>query len=707
MSPTHGRSGFLALSLLLLAASTRAQDVAPIQQDEDPPRFEDALDVEAEPPALPPASTAATRIPVSLMEVPASVSVVPRLLLDQQEAFVLADALKNASGVNVGTGFGVFDFFVVRGFDSLSSGLVLTDGVPEPEASFHSMYNVRQVEVVKGPAAFLYGGNPLAGAVQIVRKQPRPKRFVDLAIVYGRFDTFAGTLDANTATADGRLAFRLNGTYQGTNGHRELPAGSIRALNPALTWRPDASTRLALNFEYVRSEWPPDTGIPFVGLSGDSLAPVPRSFSYQSPLDASRQDTYRIRADGERRLGERVTLRNRFYYTDLAWDTAGTLVAGLFPGPDGRTFVARTLTRLDDRQKLLGDQLELLARFQTGGLGHDLLLGVELSRLTDRFVQDVGLLPPLDLLAPSETAAPPVLPLPQFGLGGDARSLVVAPYLVERLAVSKKLQVFLGARLDTLDYEEPRNGTARNETRINPLLGLVFSPSQRLALHASWGTAFAAPSSLVVGPREPERSRQLEAGAKLRLLDGKAFAALSLYQLERDNVAIPDSTGFTRQNGDQRSRGIELDFTSEVARGWLAYATYAFTDAELLRFSEIVPLQPPAFIVLDHAGNRSPFAPRHLFGVHGARRFDSGFGLSLGLRAVSSQFISEDNRFRIGAYTTLDAGASYEAKPVRFSMNFKNLTGTAYETRGFGAVSAIPARPFELVCRVEFSVGPR
>jgi outer membrane receptor protein involved in Fe transport len=150
-----------------------------------------------------------------------------------------------------------------------------------------------------------------------------------------------------------------------------------------------------------------------------------------------------------------------------------------------------------------------------------------------------------------------------------------------------------------------------------------------------------------------------------------------------------------------------VDFSSKVAMGWLMYATYAFSQAELLRFSALVPLQPPQFEVADHSGNRSPFAPRHLFGLWTSRRFSNGFGVSLGGRALSDQLISEDNRFRIAGYATLDAGVSYEAEAMRFSMNLKNLTGTEYATRGFGSISAIPARPFEFVCRVEFSVGSR
>ena len=97
---------------------------------------------------------------------------------------MLSDGLKNASGVNVGTGFGVFDFWVVRGFDSLSSGLVLVDGAREPESTLYPLYNVRQVEVVKGPT-FLYGSGSLSGTANLLRKPPASKRFADLIIPEG------------------------------------------------------------------------------------------------------------------------------------------------------------------------------------------------------------------------------------------------------------------------------------------------------------------------------------------------------------------------------------------------------------------------------------------------------------------------------------------------------------------------------------------
>jgi outer membrane receptor protein involved in Fe transport len=328
-------------------------------------------------------------------------------------------------------------------------------------------------------------------------------------------------------------------------------------------------------------------------------------------------------------------------------------------------------------------------------------------RLTDRFVQDVGLLDPLDLLNPVEPPgnATPVT-IPAFGLAGDSRSLVLAPYVVDRLALSRKWQAFVGARLDTLDYEDDPSGTNRDDTKLSPLLGLVFSPTSTLSLHASGGTAFAPPSTQVVGPREPETSRQIEAGAKLQFLGGRAFLGASVYDLRREDIAIPDSSGLLTQAGDQRSRGIEVDFSAEPAKGLVTYANYAFTDAELTRFAETV-ITPAGPFILDRSGNIPPFVPRHLVNVWVSKELASGFGAAAGLRALSEQFVGEDNRFRIGSYATVDAAVFYKRGRARFAVNLKNLTGTEYATRGFGGVSAIPARPFEVLARVDVGLGSR
>src|SRR5262249_28082122 len=264
-----------ALLLSIAGTPVWAQEPSP-SPSPAVPRIEETVDVEAELPAMPPSASSATRLPVPVESLPVSVSVVPRSLFREQDAFLLSDALKNASGTNASPAFGVFDYFVIRGFDSLTSGLVVVDGAPEPESTFYPLYNVRQVEVLKGPGAYLYGGNPLAATVQLVRKQPAGGRFAEASFGYGSSGPYAGAVDGNAARADGSLAFRLNGVWQGTDGYRDDKNGSQRAVHPSLVWKPDAKSRIGLSLEYVRSEAAPDTGIPFVG---DKLAPVPRTTS--------------------------------------------------------------------------------------------------------------------------------------------------------------------------------------------------------------------------------------------------------------------------------------------------------------------------------------------------------------------------------------------------------------------------------------------
>lgn len=693
--------GFAAL--LAVVPMAGAQEPAPSPSaSPEPPRYREVVEVQGDLPAVSGPALGVLKIALDLEDTPTSVSVVPGTVIESQRDIILGDALKNVSGVNVGTVNGVNDFFVIRGFDSLSSGLVLTDGAPEPEATFYPLYNVSQVEVMKGPTAILYGGNPLAGAVHLVRKQPQTQRFADLSLSYGRFDTLDGMLDANAATADGKLSVRLNGLATETDSYRDDKGGSIRAVNPALAWRPSADTRVGLNFEYVQSNFAPDSGIP---LLGDAIADVPRTRSYQSPFDVSEQDLYRVRLDVEHRLSDRLVFRDKAYHTDLDWQSDGTLIVGAFPIPGVTTLVARTLPMLADRQKWTGNQAELTFDFTTGRARHTLLAGFEVSRLTDEFTLDVALLPTIDLFNPVETAQPPLFLIPGQSLAGDARTWVIAPYLMDRIDLGR-FQVLAGARLDSLDYEETIVPTTRDATKLSPLLGLVFEPTRGLSLYASGGSAFGPPSSLVVGEREPEESWQLEAGIKKKFLGGKAFATAAYYHLDKDNIAIPDATGVTRQTGDQRADGFEAELQVEAHPGLFATASYAFTDAELTRFSEIVILgDRPAFSVRDLSGNRPAFAPRHLFNAWLVKSLPAGFQVGVGGRYVGEQFISEDNAFAVDDYFLVDAMAAYRRGRFKGSLHFKNVTDTEYETRGFGSASVIPANPFAVYARIEIGVG--
>ncbi len=669
--------------------------------------------------AIPRANAIATKMPLPLHKTPLSVGIVPQALIETQDGATLSDALAHVSGVGVHTNFGVHDLFYLRGFDSLANGLVLSDGAPEPEATFYQLYNVERVEVLKGPGAFLYGGNPLSGTINLVRKRPTPARdFARVNASIGRFSTYRATLDASRARPEHNLAWRLNALWQDAAGYRDDKHSAIIAVNPTLRLDLGARATLHLDFEYLTSEHRSDSGLPIVA---GALPEVPRTRSYQSPFDISEQTILRFRADYEWHLGPHFTLRDKLYYTSLDWPSQGTLFNGVFPTAAGSLNLARTLLDLDDQQWIVGNQLEGLLKLQTGDIEHQLLFGLEVANHADDFTLNVALLSQVDLFTLDATLPPSLasfmpaaagtdsllVPLPDQATAAQAAAQTWAPYFVDRLIFSPHFELLLGGRFDRIHYEDDFTATQRDYRQLSPLIGATFAPTQALSLYANAGRAFAPPSSQVAGDRQPEESTQREIGAKAALLNGQLTANLALFSLDKEHIAIPDDNGVTRQLGNQRARGLEVELAARLAQGWYAQGTYAFLDAELTHFNEsvLVPtadgLVPQVF---DRTGKVPAFAPEHLLTLWAARDLGANLTLAAGIRYVGSQFVAEDNVYAIDRVLTLDCGLTYRRGPGRLRINLKNATNSEYETRGFGATSVIPAAPFSFKASLGYSL---
>ncbi len=699
----------LAVMPVLAADAAQAGDAAdPSPSGEVDPRagddgpqltIEEELLVEDTAPYLPDTMSTATKSSTPLSRVPASVSALSHSLLRDRNALVLGDALTNVPGVNAQSNAGVHDLFFIRGFESLSSSLVMTDGAPEPEATFYQLYNVERVEVVRGPAGFLYGGNPVAGAVNLIRKRPVADTYARFQLLGGSHSTTQTTLDFNHGRPGGRAGFRLNGLWQSSGGYRDDKSSTVSAINPVFTFLAGDNTSVTLSADLLRSDFKPDSGIP---LLFGAIPDVPRERSYQTPYDFSDQDLLRLRVDVETRISSKLTLRNKTYFTRLDWDSKGTLINAAFPNFSGGVDVFRTRTVLDDRQEFLGNQLEALTNWQGASVRHNLVAGLELVQQTDELQIDVGLLPQIDLFRPVETAQETDFLLPPFATSADSEILIVAPYVLDEIELSDRWRVFLGGRFDSIDFSDDAVALDKSESQFSPFFGALFSPSGALSVYVNYAEAFSPPSSTVAGSdRRPEEGRQYELGFKTGHSGGKLRTALAFYLLEKDKIAITDATGVTSQVGDQESRGVELEITASPRPRFHWTFSYAYNDAELKRFTEIDPF---FFRLVDHSGNTPAYAPEHLASLWLSKRFDSGFGISGGARYVGEQFIDEDNLFTINAYTTLDALLTYENDRWGARLHLRNLTDEDYQGRGFGNASVLPADGFNLMGGVHLNL---
>ena len=662
-------------------------------------------------PRVPAFNSIAARMPMPIFKTPAAVQVVTGTVVEEQGGIVLADALANVSGVNPQSGNGTHDYFIIRGFDSLEGGLLLTDGTPEPEAMINNMYNVERVEVLKGPGAFLYGGNPLSGTVNLVRKQAQFQNFGVVSVSDGSFDTWHTTADLNISN-EKDLAFRLNAVAQGSNEYRDDKSNKVYGINPALTWKPTAQSQLDLNAEYVDSRYQPDSGIPVIFTmdmtssispvyQSQGIADVPRERSYQTPYDESVHKMKRVKLNYNLKLADHISLNEKLYYTDLQWDSQGALINGAYGVGYGMFMVNRTMNILNDRQKILGSQTEMAFNYNFNSVKYKLLTGLEANRFTDVFSIDViAQLPMMDLFNPVETFNGDFSGAYRYQQG-DAETITLAPYVLNIVTLPCAVDVMAGGRFDHITFKEEINKTDRDYDQFSPMIGIGYAPVKTVYLYANAGSAFAPPSVRVVGPREPEKSAQYEAGIKSQWLGGRIQSTLAVYSLERKDIAIPDRTGLTKQNGTQKSQGVEFDVTARMTDHCTSFFSYTYTDAELTKFSEQVPtgmytdLGLPVYNYYDYAGNQAAFSPKHMVNFWHFR--DIGrFTIGAGVRYVSDQYIYYDNVDKIDSYTTLDASVSCRIRDYDVFLHAKNITSSEYELRGFGAGSVIPAAPFAI-----------
>jgi outer membrane receptor protein involved in Fe transport len=686
-----------ALTLLLLAGGMTAP-IATADANDDaaaqlPFAGQDSIVVEAAG-----GETGVARLMAPVDQLPAAATALFGESLAAAGATTSDDALLRVPGVNVQTQSGIFGLFVIRGVDSLTGGAVLSDGVVEPEATRYPLYTVERVEVLRGPASFAWGAGSLVGALNLVRERPYFRPFGGARLRGGSFDTFGGEIDLNLGQPERAMAVRLNGLYEESEGWRPGTESRLFGAAPTLTWRLDDRSSLSLDAEFLSSDAAPDAGIP---IFGSAPVVVGRKTFYGTADDYSEQDVSRFHLDYTRRIASNAILRGKAYTHRLEWESAGTVLAGPQPTPFG-VFLNRLRTSLADDQRFSGIQLELLLDFdQESGRGHELSAGLEVSRRTDEFALDLGVLSPVDPLAPVDPGTGVLFPLPHLAERGDSTGDLISPWVVDRWRVAPKIEVWGGLRLDLLDYEDPVAGTANDDTELSPMLGVTWQATPAVRLWASAGQAFAPPSTRVRGDRRPETSEQIEAGARWNR--GAFSAGISAFQFDRENVAIPDFTGITATTGSQRSRGLELELATTLPDSTRLGLWWTFTDAELTEFRELIQIGqlPTDFIVVDRAGNTPAFTPEHLARIEASRDLPFGLDLAIGGRWIGKQYTAESNSVEIDEAFLLDAAIGWNVSSWRALVRLSNLTDEDTYQRGQGDLAVIPAAP--LAARLEIS----
>lgn len=697
---------------LAAAAMWLAHAAAIAAAADEPPAVVTITGARAEAPAYnPPTSTSAMKIEAPLRDIPQTVNVIPEQLLRDQAVLSMEDAMKSVPGVGLSHGDGQRDQVTLRGFSAIADQFV--DGFRDDALYFRDMSNVERIEVLKGPAAVLYGRGSSGGLINRITKRPGIDHS-EVALRVGSHNGRRGEVDIARKLGDTGLAFRVTGAVERADSYRDQQFLDRDAIAPSLLVPLGAATTLLLQAEHLSDRRLTDFGIP--SYQGRPVA-VPESTYYGAAnardVDVSQAE---VTAGGftlEHRASERVTLRNAFRKYDYTLSRNNTLVGSVDEA-------ARTasLNRTNLRREESGwfNQTEATQVAALAGMTHRLLYGVEFGKQdkdqVNRSQNNVATVALFDPVLPVLPLALAVAP------GTDNRGIFTTrgAYVQDLVELSPAWKALAGVRYDRFEQEtrERRAGQAnlrRVDADWSPRAGLVWQPDATQSYYASFSRSFqpsAENFALAANNAQiaPEETTNREVGGKFDFLDGALSASAALFRLERTNVKYTDpATNLLVPIGTQRSDGLELTLAGRFARGWQLWSGYSYLDAKVT--------SSPALDNSDNVtkrvavqGKRATLTPRHSANLWVTRSFGPALRAGLGFVAVGRRFANPGNTVALPGYATVGAMVGYRIAALDLQLNLSNLLDRGYIVSGHGSAPNLnmPGAPREarLTARYRF-----
>jgi catecholate siderophore receptor len=625
-----------------------------------------------------PATSTATRTPTPLRDVPQSVSIITRALMQDLSMQSMADAVRFVPGVTMGQGEGNRDQPTIRGNNTTADFFV--DGVRDDVQYFRDLYNVERIEALKGSNAMVFGRGGGGGVLNRVTKQADWTAFRELTLQGGSFDNKRASLDVGGGLSPA-VAARFNGMFERSGFFRDAVTIERHGINPTLTIAPTSrNTRVQLGYELFNDRRTADRGIP--SFDGRPVATSASTF-FGDP-DGSWADVRAHVATATiiREADSTLSIRNRTMFGSY-----DKFYQNIFPGAVNATGDAVSISAYnnDTQRRNLFNQTDVIVRARTGPLRHTVLAGAELGRQATDNRRLTGYFNNTATSVTAPISNPTISePLTFRASATDADNRVTntsaSLYLQDQIVISSQWQLIGGVRYERFDlrYHNDRTDSSlrRVDDLISPRAGLLFKPLETLSFYASHSVSFLPSagdqfSSLtdVTKGLEPERFRNHEVGVKWDIADRLAVGAAT-YRLDRTNTRAPHPTDPTKtvQTGSQQTTGFELSLNGNVSSRWEVAWAYANQSARITRTTAAAA-----------KGSTVPLVPRTSVALWNRYQVAQRIGLGLGVVHRSDMYAALDNRVTLPAYTDADAALYLTlGRNVRAQAFVENLFDTRY-----------------------------
>jgi iron complex outermembrane receptor protein len=667
-----------------------------------------------------------------LIDTPMTIQVLPRDLLESQQAENLNDALRNIAGVdNSQTSTVVTSGQSVRGIPlDNRNGYRMDGSLPVINLMDMPMEDKERVELMKGASALYYGFASPAGVVNLTMKRPTVDTIIEVDTFGNEYGALGSHVDVG-GTTDGGFGYRLNGLYTGVNPGIKGTVGTRSLLSGAFDYHPIQSITMQLDLEHVHKSMPEPTIFRFVTTPTPTSAlpnpaitlpnihaidpknnPGPNWNQYRGEEDNglshnvwSVTDAWALTAD----VGESSFNRHRVFSTIQPIDVdTGT----------GNEEFAYSIQQSENRNA----RLQMDGRLATWFLTHEVSLGWS-DNLRDTY----------SVTAPTTACAggsytvtcqtnitsvngvtvnylnPTFAPLmvrqatPAFS-GPTTRVDDMGYYLFDRVETTEYLELLGGIRFG--NYHEatikPIEAQTFHAAPISKAGSVIVKPlgDDELSIYGSYiealeTTAAAPVTANNVGFQPPPTpSFEREAGVKYQPWKG-LLAQISYFNIGRGN-AVVDSNNNYGLNGRSKFDGVEASVTGDVTDDFSVAVSGMILMAKVVSGT---PTCGPGAAAGTLGGSCKVFTPTLIglnidntaksygsvfaqYKLRGLSNELEGFAVNGGLYYVGARYINPLNEARIGDYALIDLGGSYSTDaftyPLTFRLNARNVGNRRY-----------------------------
>jgi iron complex outermembrane receptor protein len=636
-----------------------------------------------------------------LIDAPFTVNIIPRAMLESQDAQGVFDALKNSAGVaRAQTSGAVNDTLSIRGISvDARTNYRLNGSLPVINLIDLPMENKERVEALKGSSALYYGFSTPAGIVNLVTKRATATPVTSVSVSANEYGQMVGAVDIGRKFGDkGQFGIRVNAAGGKLRSAIEGGDGDRRFGSVALDWKATEDLGFRFDAENIQKDIVENAAIGLLPAVNGVIALPPvqdptklltgpwghydaRAQNYLFRTDYTINDKFALTAE----VGRAETDRDARSFSQMQSYNITTGEGNL------RTQFVKGQVYVNKNARV-----ELTGRFDLL-IDHEITLGTMQNKRAQNAPSSQTVTFKQNMYTPRELAPPVLSTAVTFNPQAiDDKGI----YFFDKMRFATDWSLLLGARYS--DYANTTTTTTYKVKKTSPSAGVVYKVRPDTTIYATYLEGVEetgiAPQAAVNAFESlpPAVSKTRELGFRTEAVAGM-MASAAYFQIERASAYVNSANRFVL-DGSAHYSGLEFSLNGAITPELQTYISGMLLDAEQRNAVNASLIGKIPENTAKRTGSVFvEYKPAYLGGV----------SVNAGAYYTGRRAVNNENYAFIPGYTIFTAGLKYATKisgyGASFQVNAENLTDKLYwSSAGGGLLASGLPRTIKATAKFDF-----